>query len=285
MLSVRPERPVDPLTIAVIRAFDAAARALNLQYFLAGAMARDILLTHVNAIDAGQATVDVDFGVAVSNWDEFGQIKERLLATGSFSAANNIEHRVYYRPDARANGYPVDIIPFRGVQTQQHTIAWPPESAIIMNVIAYEEVLANVVQVHIGNALTVPIASLPGLTLLKLFAWKDRHIETPKDARDIAILFRKYHEAGNKDRIFGEELPLLEAVNFDLELASPRLLGKDVRRIASAATIRAVKTLLEDVALIDRLLIHMAPVFNTADDNRAAARQMLEQFTHGFKQH
>jgi len=282
MRSVKPERPVDPLTIAAARAIDDAARALNLPYFLAGAMARDIVLTHVHGIETGLATVDVDFGVAVSGWDEFEKFKAKLLAIGPFNAARNIEHRIYYRPTGGTAGYPIDIIPFRGVETPELTIAWPPDRKIIMSVIGYEEVLATAEQVQIDDALTVPVASLPGLALLKLFAWKDRHAETTKDARDIAVLFRHYHAAGNQDRLFSEEMELLEAVDFNHDLASPRLLGNDVRRIASPATVKAATTLLNDAKMMDRLLTHMSPVFKGADDDIAAAQRLLEQFKLGL---
>ena len=151
-----------------------------------------------------------------------------------------------------------------------------------MNVIGYEEVLATVEQVQIADAVTVPIASLPGLALLKLFAWQDRHAETTKDARDIAVLFRHYHAAGNQDRLFGEEMELLEAVDFNHDLASPRLLGKDVHRIASPTTLRAAKTLLDDGQMMDRLLTHMVPAFNTAEDNWARAETALQQFKVGL---
>jgi predicted nucleotidyltransferase len=278
MLYVGSDRPVDPLTIAASRAIDNAARTLNLPYFLAGAMARDILLTHVYGINTGLATIDVDFGVAVDGWDEFKKIKTCLLETGLFNAAEKIEHRIYYRPAASKSGYPIDIIPFRGVETTPRTIAWPPERKIIMSVIGYEEALAAAEQVKIDDTLTVPIASLPGLALLKLFAWQDRHAETPKDALDIAMLFRHYSAAGNQDRLFNDEMPLLEAVEFDHDLASPRLLGKDVRQIVTAATLEAAAALLNNAVLMDRLRTHMSPVFKSADDNIAAAARLLEQF-------
>lgn len=283
-LSVKSDRPVDPLTVAASCAIDRTAHELALPYFLAGAIARDILLTHVHGIDTGLATVDVDFGVAVANWDEFNQIKSRLLESGQFNAAENIGHRVYYRPRGSNKGYPIDIIPFRGVEDPPRVIAWPPESNIIMNVVGYEEVLDTAVPVQIDDALTVPIASLPGLVLLKLFAWQDRHTTTTKDARDIAILFRHYHAAGNQDRIYDEEMDLMEAVAYDIDLASPRLLGKDVRQIASPATLQAATTLLEDAAMMDRLLTHMAPAFKAADDSITAAERLLEQFRTGLTQ-
>lgn len=284
MLSVKSDRPVDPLTIAASRAIDRAARELDLPYFLAGAMARDIVLTHVHGIETGLATVDVDFGVAVAGWEEFNRIKSMLLETGPFNAAEKFEHRIYYRPAGATKGYPIDIIPFRGVEAPPRTIAWPPERKIIMNVIGYEEVLETAVPVEIENSFTVPIASLPGLTLLKLFAWHDRHPETPKDARDIAFLFRNYQAAGNQDRLYGDELALMETVGYDIDLAGPRLLGKDVRQVASPATLKAATALLQDAAMMDRLLTHMAPAFKAADDSIAAAERLLEQFKIGLLQ-
>ena len=82
MLCVKPDRPVDPLTLTVIREADALIREVGVSYFLCGAMARDILLRHVYGIETGAATADVDFGVAVKNWEQFEMIKVQLIATG-----------------------------------------------------------------------------------------------------------------------------------------------------------------------------------------------------------
>lgn len=283
-LSVKSDRPVDALTAAVSREIDHIARELQLPYFLAGAMARDIVLTNVFGIDTGLATRDVDFGVAVGNWEQFNLIKDKLIGTGRFNPAETIEHRIYYRPQGGNTGYPVDIIPFGGVEAPPRSIAWPPEKKVIMNVIGYDEVLATAIPIEIEDGLTVPIASLPGLALLKLFAWQDRHAETPKDARDIAVLFRNYCAAGNQERIYDEEMALLQAVDFNIDLASPRLLGKDVRRIASAATLEQAGELLDDMQKMDRLVTHMSAVFKAEDDSIAAAERLLEQFKAGLNE-
>lgn len=281
MLSVRPDKPVDPLTIAASREIDLIARELNLPYFLAGAMARDIVLTHVFGIETGLATSDVDFGVTVGSWQQFSSIKNQLIETGRFTPDKKIEHRIHYKPQGGNTEYPVDIIPFGDIEFPPSTIAWPPDGSVIMNVIGYEEVLATATQVKIADDLTVPIASLPGLTVLKIFAWQDRHAKTTRDARDLAMLFRLYHAAGNQDRIFGEELPVMEAVDYDLDLASPRLLGKDVSRLASAATLQQLQALLNNAKMTDRLITHMSSVFSGADDSIDTAARLLAQFKAG----
>lgn len=281
MLSVRPDKPVDPLTIAVSREIDRIARELELPYFLAGAMARDIVLTHVFGIETGLATSDVDFGVTVGSWQQFSSIKNKLMKTGRFNPDKKIEHRIYYKTQGDGTEYPVDIIPFGDIESPPRSLAWPPDGSVIMNVIGYEEVLATATLVKIADDLTIPIASLPGLTVLKLFAWQDRHAETTKDARDLAMLFRHYHAAGNQDRIFGEELPLMEAVDYDLNLASPRLLGKDVGQLVTAATLQQLQALLNNEKMTDHLITHMSAVFSGADDSIAAAARLLAQFKAG----
>lgn len=282
MLSIKADRPIAPLTLAVMREVDALVRELKLTYFICGAMARDILLQHVHGIETGTATVDVDFGVAVENWEQFGNIKARLTATGRFESAKTMAHRLYYKPNANSTGYPIDIIPFGGVENPPHSIEWPPDMDEVMNVIGYEEALANTVEIQIQNEFVVPVISLPGLVLLKLFAWTDRGIKDPKDALDLVTLLRTYHEAGNQDRLYGEELKMLEAADFDPTSASPRLLGKDVRSIAKPETLAQALMILNDAKQTDRLVTHMAPRLRHADDPIAEAERLLEKFKAGL---
>ena len=79
-------------------------------YFLAGAMARDVLLTHVYGLPVYRATADVDLAVAVKDWSEFEKTKAGLEAKG-FARDAALFHRLH------RNEYPVDIIPFDGVET------------------------------------------------------------------------------------------------------------------------------------------------------------------------
>ena len=82
MLSVAPERPVAAFALDVLALVDRVTRELALDYFVIGAMARDILLYHVLGLDTGRATLDVDLAVALDSWAEFDAIKARLIETG-----------------------------------------------------------------------------------------------------------------------------------------------------------------------------------------------------------
>lgn len=281
MLSVAPERPVAPIALDVLTLVDRVARDVGLDYFVTGAMARDILLYHVFGLETGIATRDVDLAVAVDSWPEFEGIKTRLIETGTVTADKNRAHRLSYGASATAKGYPFDLLPFGGLEQRPSQIAWP-DLSVVMNVAGYREALAAAEQVELRAGFIARVASLPSLAILKLFAWDDRGLEDSRDARDFAILLRSYSEAGNEDRLYGEEMLLLAAVDYNVELAGPRLLGKDAARIIAPSTRAQIVALLDDPARHERLARDMARALRHAEDPIAEAEAVIAQFKNGL---
>jgi predicted nucleotidyltransferase len=279
MLSVAPERPVAPIALDVLTLVDRVTRDIGLDYFVTGAMARDLLLYHVFGLETGRATLDVDLAVAVDSWPEFEGIKTRLIETGAVTADKNRPHRLFYGANGGARGYPLDLLPFGGLEHRPNKIAWPPDLSVVMNVAGYREALAAAEQVELRTGLVVRVASLSSLAVLKLLAWNDRGLEDSRDARDFALLLRSYGEAGNEDRLYGDEISLLEAVGYDIGLAGARLLGKDTATIVAPPTRAQVVVLLTDSARRDRLAKDMLPVLRPAEDPIGQATALLAQFT------
>lgn len=283
MLSVTPERPVAADTIDVLRLVDRVARDLSLNYFVAGAMARDIVLYHVFGIETGRATLDVDLAVALDSWAQFDAIKARLVQTGELTAVGNASHRLFYRRRTGHRGYPLDLLPFGGVEQRPNTIAWPPDLSIVMNVAGYREALAAAQPVEIHPGFVTAVASLPALAVLKLLAWADRGADTSKDALDFALLLRRYCEAGNEDRLFGDEFALFEAAGHNVDHAGPQLLGKDAARIIAPGTRDQVVALLDNAAYRDRLVRDMAREFPGSEDASAEAEVAIGHFRIGVE--
>jgi predicted nucleotidyltransferase len=151
-------------------------------------MARDIVLYGVFGIDTGRGTLDVDFAVALDSWPQFDAVKRRLIATGAFAPDGSTMHRLVYQEHLGQKGYPIDLLPFGGVEQQPNTIAWPPDLSVVMNVAGYRDALAAAQEVEVHPGLVVRVASLPALAVLKLFAWADRGAGNRKDALDLALL-------------------------------------------------------------------------------------------------
>jgi predicted nucleotidyltransferase len=193
MLSISPDRPLAPETLAILQAVQQATALDEVEPFVIGATARDILMQHVFGIAAGRATRDVDFAIAVRDWEQFENIKARLIVTGRFHLAAGISHRLYFEPAQYGEAYPLDLVPFGAVEHKPHEIAWPPDMHVVMNVAGYGEALQSALAVDVGG-LVVRVVSLPGLTALKLLAWADRYLQSSKDALDLRFLMENYHQ-------------------------------------------------------------------------------------------
>lgn len=272
MHSVRPDRPLPPLLEQLLARADRAVRELGLQYLVVGAFARDLVLTHVYGIDLPRPTRDIDLGIAVGSWENFERLKQRLVDTGEFSPVQDVAHRLRFRAHSGSIGTPLDIVPFSGVEEPDATIRWPPGRAVAMNVTGFEEALAHAELVRISDELTVPVASLPGLALLKLFAWLDRRHETSLDAVDLMLLMRHYGDAGNADRLYGAEKELLAAVDFDIERAGATLLGQDVRAVAMSRSYERLTAALAPEPVRQSLITHVASGVSWADDEDRVAK-------------
>lgn len=285
MLKINTARPLDPITLAILQAVKQATQQSGIATAVVGATARDILLTHVFDLPVQRATMDIDFAIALEDWHQFEQLKHRLTSSGDFYADQNIQSRLYYSQGMRntSAGYPIDLLPFGGIEQSDHHIAWPPDLAVMMNVTGYAEVLAASIAVEVAPGKTIHVASLAGLLVLKLFAWIDRGRTNAKDAKDIYQIMRNYARAGNSGRLYHEEMELLVAAEYDPDLAGIRLLGRDVLKLARSETVIKILGILEDPTLAQRLESNMLSNNPDQAEELQKVKQALEQFCIGLK--
>lgn len=210
-------------------------------------------------------------------------MRTRLVATGAFAADQQIVHRLFHLHGER-RGYPIDLIPFGAIEDPGATIAWPPDQSVVMSVAGYREAFDAATPAEVAPGFVVRVVSLPGLALLKLIARADRGAADPRDAVDLAMLLRRYHAAGNEDRLYGAEIAVLEAAGYDIDLAGPRLLGRDVARISRAETKRTLLALLDDELNLERLPRAMAREMGSAPDPVSLARELIGQFQEGLQE-
>lgn len=276
-------RPIDGITVAIMRAIHSAAEALGHQAMLVGATARIILVENVFGLPSGRATRDVDFAVALESWEQFEALRQHLIAHHGFKVDARIAHKLYYQPPGAALGIPVDLVPFGPLGGEREEIRWPPEMAIVMNVAGFADALQSAVSVEVVAGVHMRIASLPAIAVLKLFAWLDRHKDTPKDAIDLTALLVLYNDI-DRDRVFTIPAEVLEDVGYDIELGGAWLLGSDARALSLAATAVKITDLFANAAQTQALLADMARALLTKNDPDAYATQLLAQFQGGFGQ-
>lgn len=252
-LHVPAERAPESDLVDLLRIVHKTCKTCGIDYFVAGAMARDLILFHVFGEKPGRLTRDVDLGIRVNDWDQFRALKTALTQTGHFSAVAEIEHRLLYRQGL----LPLDLVPFGDIQSSASTIAWPPTGDIVMSIAGFSEARRAALSIEIVVGFIVPVASIPSLAILKLVAWNDRHAKTNKDASDLLLLTKTYASIGNLDRLYESECVLLQEHDYHPGLAGAALLGKDAALLCLPEAAQIIQGILRSHHLRQRLIDQM----------------------------
>ncbi len=232
---------IDDLTGSLFVAIASVATSLGIPFFVVGATARDMILSYGYRIQTIRATYDIDFGVHVPDWEHYEMLKQGLIATERFSPANETQRLLY------KDRLTIDIIPFGPIANSENLLRWPPDHETKMNIIGFEESYHHSLTVRVSSTpiLDVQFASLAGLAVMKIIAWNDKYPERDGDAKDLALLMQAYLDAGNDERLFNEELDLIENEDFDYVRAGARLLGRDMAAMLKPTTKKVVIEILD----------------------------------------
>ncbi len=196
---------------------------INVDFYVIGATARDIILSNLHDLAPERKTDDLDIAIAITDWSQFQSIEESLPEINGFTKSKEQKQRFIYK-----GVYVIDIVPFGDVTEDDGNIYWPPDETIAMSVWGFPEMADSTIRVEIDEEFSIQIASLPGLFILKLVAWKDRHLLASKDAYDMALLLTNYLDI-NTERAVDEHYDLYETDEFDQTIAGAQLMAKDVK--------------------------------------------------------
>jgi len=228
-------------TLEILEDISAIAESLNIPFLLIGATARDLIMHDAFGINTIRATMDIDLGIYVADWDNYRKISNAMVNSGSYSPTKTI-HRFLH-----INGLPIDILPFGLIGGPNNTITWPSNPDIKLSILGFDEAYhyAETIRIRSNPVLDIKIVTLCGLAMLKLISWNDKYPERQRDAQDLALIMGHYIDAGNKERFFAECGDLIKEEDFDYADASARLLGRDIASILNPNTRNTIIGILE----------------------------------------
>ncbi len=269
---------VDATTRALLETVAKAAGELNLDWMVTGAAGRVMLLEGIYGLPHGRATQDVDLGVMVASWEQYQALVAHLLKDTRFQSDPKQRQRLLY-----GNYGMLDLVPFGGIESGDRVIHWPPDNDFAMSVIGFQEAFGETIDVVL-DGLTVPVVSPVGLMLLKLVAWKERHYAQPrKDAADLAYILRHFSTILTEKDLFGEHFAVMEATEFDIDLATSQVLGQKIASLAVKDTRDYVLSLLDSELQQEtdsRLVQEVAEYLGGAGTERAY--ELLRSLMTGF---
>lgn len=228
--NISSERLNNPLLKDLLKELNRFFSVINVDFYVIGATARDIILSNLHHLVSDRKTDDLDIAIAISDWEQFQSIEENLPKREQFAKSKEQKQRFIYK-----GIYAIDIVPFGDVAEDDGNIYWPPDKTIAMSVWGFPETAQSAISIAIDREFSIKIASLPGLFILKLVAWKDRHLSSSKDAYDMALLMTNYLDINTK-RAVEEHYDLYEKDNFDQVISGTQLMARDVKLLIQTNT-------------------------------------------------
>jgi len=233
--NIPPERRFPTGLDQVLPALTRGLRHLGLDFFLVGAVARDLWLD--TALDAAprRRTMDVDLAVLVTHEAQYEQLRSWLETHEQFHAPASSAFCLIHEP----TGVQVDLMPFGGIADAEGRVRIAGKGLTSISVVGLAEVLARAEPVRITDHITWQAVTLPGLVGLKLLAWDDRPEQRGKDGTDLRLILQHYH-ALITDDIFNRHYELLESLaveaGYDIMcLAGIQVLGQELGTLARAS--------------------------------------------------
>jgi predicted nucleotidyltransferase len=268
---------IDAGSVDTLRAIADAADTAGVRWMVTGAMARTLVFEKIHGQPSGRFTHDWDLGVQVEDWSRFRALERQLTGHHGFEANGRQRQRVH-----APNGIIVDLIPFGGVEGDDASIRWDGAAGHRLNVAGFRQSAEAAYRVCLNDRVTIRVVSPPGLALLKLMAWQDRHLEHDRDAEDLAYLLRHYHTL-LADGLYERYADMTAAMDYDIERAGAGVLGMQAARIAGEALARRIGGWLDDAIASPEaspLLAALGRYLRTRDE--AAVLGLVQAFRAGW---
>lgn len=240
------KQPIDllnPLVAEMLKIMETVFRKYKVDYYLVGAIARDISLSTQEGFGARRKTNDVDIAILLDNEKEFYAIKEALVATNLFEESNYKAIKLIYKAAIE-----IDLLPFGEIENEARQLLLSRHSLLVMDMKGFKEVYPFTQTIKVAEGLSLNVCSLEGLVILKLIANNDNP-ERTKDITDIEHFMEVYFDL-KTDQIYNDYMDVMDLYNTEqnnfLKVVSARIIGRKMKEILEGTdpTLQHLKSIL-----------------------------------------
>ena len=186
--NISSDKFTHPLLKPILLELTAYFKDSDISFFVIGATARDIIM-ELHDEKTGRLTYDLDIAITINDWSQWDTVEKEIVSLPNFKKDTTQQQRFIYK-----DIFALDIVPFGEIMKQGNKIFWPPDENFAMSVLGFDAVEDASFKINVDQEIEISIASLCGIFILKVFAWKDRHSKDNKDADDIGFILANYLE-------------------------------------------------------------------------------------------
>jgi len=210
----------------VFSALEEAFKVTGIDYYLIGALARDVWYARRSKVF--RQTKDADFAVLVGSEAAYSSVKQYLKDQKSFQDTKENSF-VMIAP----SGIQVDILPF-GAMEIDADVTYASHGLTNMHVNGFMEVYqSGTKEIAIETGHYFKVATLPSIVLLKFISFDDRPEHRTKDAKDVANIIAYFFDL-QADLIYREHADLFEEHERTLDEISSIVIGREIKKICAS---------------------------------------------------
>ncbi len=199
----------------------------GIDFYLVGAVARDVWMSGINKIEPRRTTGDIDFAVLINDKGTYEALKEYLINTEGFHPFKGNSFVLIWKDKTE-----VDLLPFGAIEDEDGTVTTSGLGLTNISLQGFTEVYEEgLPQLELEGKHQLKFCTLPGIVLLKMIAWDDRPEKRRDDIKDISDILNHFFNMYDKE-IWDNHSDLFADENAELKHIAAIVMGRGMAKIA-----------------------------------------------------
>ncbi len=216
-----------PDFLEMLAALERGFKKFHVDFYLVGAVARDVWMTAINEISPGRITRDIDFAVFIEDKGTYEKLKRYLVEIEHFQPSKENTFVLLWQGRMQ-----VDLLPFGNIEDENAKVSFEGTGGTSLNMPGFMEIYeSGLPELELEGEHRFKFCTLPGIVILKLIAWEDRPEIRRDDLKDILTILTHFFEMYT-DQIYEHHSDLFGDDDFGLNLIAARVMGREMKKIA-----------------------------------------------------
>lgn len=254
-----------PQLSEMLSALERGLNKFDIDFYLVGAVARDLWMSAINDIPPSRITGDIDFAVFIDDKGTYDNLKKYLIEVEGFSPYKGNAFVLVWKGFIQ-----VDLLPFGEIEDKNAGVTIEGSGLTSLNMPGFKEIYdEGLPVVELEEIHKFKFCTLPGIVILKLVAWQDRPEIRRDDIKDVSNILKHFFDM-YAEEIFENHNDLFGSEEAELNLIAARVMGREMSKIAK-----------RNESLFNRLqkLLEV----NSNNNDSEMAKIMLEFFANTIK--
>ena len=264
----------------MLSALQRGLQKFGIDFYLVGAVARDVWMSGINKIAPRRTTGDIDFAILINDKGTYEALKDYLVNTQEFHPYKGNSFVLIWKGNLE-----VDLLPFGAIEDEDGRVTTNGIGLTNISLQGFSEVYKEGLPIlDLEGEHQFKFCTLPGIVLLKMIAWDDRPEIRRDDIKDISDILNNFFNMYDNE-IWENHSDLFVDENDDLKHIAARVMGREMSKIANRneKLFKRIEGILNantfDITKSKMAIIMIEYFQNTVEENVLLLKKIKEGFT------